>query len=95
MNWLHFCLWVCGIYMLYYLVIILTDIARGRSPTKSGTNEISFSHDARPELLKAEDHAPAAKPEPSMIASGGKSLKETFGLARKDMLVYTRAVSFG
>jgi len=95
MNWLHFSLWVCGIYMLYYLLVILTDVARGRSPTKSEANELSFSGDVRPELLKAEDHAPAAKPQQSMIASGGKSLKETFGLARKDMLVYTRAVSFG
>lgn len=95
MNWLHFSLWVCGIYMLYYLVIILTDLARGRSPTKSNVHEISFSADVGPVLLKPEDHAPAAKPEPSMIGSGGISLKETFGLARKDMLVYTRAVSFG
>ncbi len=95
MNWLHFCLWVCGIYMLYYLIVILTDLARGRSPNKAATHELSFSADVRPELLKAEDHAPAAKPEPPMITSGGKSLKEIFGLARKDMLVYTRAVSFG
>lgn len=95
MNWLHFSLWVCGIYMLYYLVIILTDLARGRSPTKSDVNEIAFHADVGPEMLRAEDHAPAKKPEPSMIGSGGVSLKETFGLARKDMLVYTRAVSFG
>jgi len=95
MNWLHFSLWVCGIYMLYYLVIILTDLAHGRSPTKTNGHELSFSGDVRPELLKPQDHAPAAKPGPSMIGSGGISLKETFGLARKDMLVYTRAVSFG
>lgn len=95
MNWLHFSLWVCGIYMLYYLVIILTDLARARSPTQAVIHELSFSGDVRPELLKAEDHAPAAKPQQSMISSGGVSLKETFGLARKDMLVYTRAVSFG
>jgi len=95
MNWLHFSIWVCGVYMLYYLVIILTDLARGRSPTQKNDHELSFHADVRPELLKAEDHAPAAKPEPSMIASGGISLKETFGMARKDMLVYTRAVSFG
>ncbi|MFS2185626.1 hypothetical protein ACCC92_03070 [Mucilaginibacter sp. Mucisp84] len=95
MNWLHFCLWVCGIYMLYYLVIILADLARARSPTRPDTQEIYFSEDVKPELLKAEDHAPAAKPQQSMIGSGGVSLKEAFGLARKDMLVYTRAVSFG
>lgn len=95
MNWLHFSIWVCGIYALYYLVIILTDLARGRSPSKTNDHELSFSADVKPELLKAEDYAPAAKPSPSMIGSGGVSLKETFGLARKDMLVYTRAVSFG
>jgi hypothetical protein len=94
MNWLHFSLWVCGIYMLYYLVIILSDLARGRSPTKTNSNELSFSEDVRPELLNPEEHAPSKKPEQSMIASGGKSLKETFGMARKDMLVYTRAVSY-
>lgn len=95
MNWLHFSLWVCGIYMLYYLVIILTDLARGRSPTKYAAQELSFPGDVRPERVNAEDHAPSPKPQPSMIASGGKTLKETFGLARQDMLVYTRAVSFG
>lgn len=94
MNWLHFSLWVCGIYMLYYLVVILADLARGRSPTKSNTNELSFSENVKPQLLNPEEHAPSPKLEPSMIASGGKTLKETFGMARKDMLVYTRAVSY-
>jgi hypothetical protein len=94
MNWLHFCLWVCGIYMLYYLTIIFTDLARARSPTKTASHELSFAEDHGPELLNVADHAPAAKLQPSMIASGGISLKETFGLARQDMLEYTRAVSF-
>jgi hypothetical protein len=94
MNWLNFSFWVCGIYMLYYLVIILTDLARGRSPIKSNENELSFSEDGRPALINPEEHAPQPKAAPSMIASGGKSLKDTFGMARKEMIVYTRAVSF-
>lgn len=94
MNWLHFSYWVSGIYMLYYLVIILTDLARGRSPTKFSENELSFSEHQKPELLNPEDHAPSPKPEPSMIASGGIGLKEIFTMSRKDMLVYIRAVSY-
>jgi hypothetical protein len=94
MNWLHFSLWVCGIYMLYYLVVILADLARSGSAVKSSVNELSFSGHAGPELLNADRHGPPPKPEPSMIASGGKSLKDTFSLARQEMIVYTRAVSF-
>jgi len=90
MNWLHFCLWVCGIYMLYYLTIIFMDLARARAPAGTPVNELSFS----PEVLKTAEPVSRAKPQPSMIASGGRSLKETFRLARQDMLVYTRAVSF-
>jgi hypothetical protein len=91
MNWLPFTCWVGGIYLLYYLVLVLTDLARGRSPTTAAGQELSFA----PELVDAAAHAPAGKPQPAMMASGGVSLKETFDLARKDMLVYTRAVSFG
>lgn len=97
MNWLHFSLWVCGIYMLYYLIQILIDTARsGRSSTNQpGGVQLTFSEDVRPELLQHDEQAASqSKREPSMIASGGVSVREIFGLARKEMIVFTKAVSY-
>ena len=41
MNWLNFLLWIAGIYALYYLVIMLKDIAgcRGSPATKLPADE--------------------------------------------------------
>ena len=30
MNWLHFSIWVSGLYLLYYLVVILLDVAANK-----------------------------------------------------------------
>lgn len=96
MNWLHFTLWVCGIYALYYLILILFDVARSsRSPALSGPGELTFAEDVRPQVLDpGELVALQTKREPAVIASGGVSIKDMFGLARKEMIVFTRAVSF-
>lgn len=96
MNWLHFILWVCGIYTLYYLTLILVDIARsGHSPTAAIGHELTFAEDVRPQVLDPGEHVVLqTKREPAIIASGGVSVKDMFGLARKEMIVFTRAVSF-
>ena len=110
MNWLHFTLWVAAIYLLYYLVNILVDIAgNGRSPTnKSLSDELTFSEHSEPKQLFHEAENDVAgvktggvkdtgikiKPEPEVMSSGGVSLKDIFNLARQESIIYTRPVSF-
>jgi hypothetical protein len=100
MNWTHFLLWLAGIYCLYYLVLILIDAAGGKQSgaLKLATNDLTFSEDIVPHeaehLLTNEQVKSAAKAAPEIIASGGVLLKDVYSLARKEVIVYTRQVSF-
>lgn len=102
MNWLHFFLWVAGLYALYYLVVILTDVAGVKNVPASGamSNELTFSEKVQPVQLQ---HPPVAadagdtttkKQEREVIASGGVSLKDLFNLARQEAIIYTNPVSY-
>jgi len=105
MNWLHFFFWVAGIYALYYLVVILTDVAGGKnSAAKSLSPELTFSETVQPVALKHADtaegktrigeDAPAKKQQAEVIASGGVSLRDLFSLARQEAIIYTNAVGY-
>ena len=110
MNWLHFITWVAGLYLSYYLVNILLDVAGSkRSPAdKSLTNELTFSEEVQTQRLihEPEKESPKSNPivntktdrknqaKPEVMASGGVSLKDLFNLARQESIIYTRPVSF-
>ncbi|WP_183580252.1 hypothetical protein HDF18_13280 [Mucilaginibacter sp. X5P1] len=108
MNWIHFSLWVAGIYILYYLVMLMIDMAGTESsPNSNGANnELTFSESTAPKILRHEPDKVKPKkagvahaslkitPEPEVIASGGLSLKDLFTQSRLDTIIYTRAVSF-
>ena len=102
MNWLHFFLWVAGLYALYYLVVILTDVAAAKNVPAAGamSNELTFSEKVQPVQLQhqlvAVDAAGTTtkKQEREVIASGGVSLKDLFNLARQEAIVYTNPVSY-
>ncbi|MDB5145758.1 MAG: hypothetical protein JWQ66_4471 [Mucilaginibacter sp.] len=107
MNWTHFLLWVAGIYLVYYLVNILIDVAGGGNApaVRSLTNELTFSENVQPRPLHHEPETRstqkgAGKPasgkhyEPEMIASGGVPISDIFNLARQESIIYTRSVSF-
>lgn len=106
MNWLHFVLWLAGIYCLYYLVIILIDFAGGgRSPgTKIASHELTFSEDVQPKILEHEIDRPETAAvkntgvkitkETDVFSTGGVSLKDLFSLAKQEAIFYTRPVSF-
>ena len=96
MNWTHFLLTVAGLYALYYLALILADVAGGkRAPAGSSlTHELTFSEQVETQKL---EHKPDEEVRPSgnaMIASGGVPIKELFSLARKELIVYTKSVSY-
>jgi len=98
MNWIHFLLWVTGIYVTYYLVNIIMDVAvaKGVAATRSLTNELTFSEQALPQKM---EHTPVAARPPDkagseVIASGGVALSDIFSLARQESIIYTRSVSF-
>lgn len=101
MNWLHFISWVAGLYLLYYIALLVFDVSRS-SATKVPTNgELTFSEDLPPKKIahlpdRTENPPPkhVTRPEPAMIGSGGVSLKNLFGLCREEAIIYTRSVSF-
>jgi hypothetical protein len=95
MNWIHFSGWVAGLYSLYYLAVILIDLAGTKNvPAAALTHELTFSEQVetqKPEHRPEEDARPSGM---AMIASGGVPIKELFSLARKELIVYTKSVSY-
>ena len=97
MNWLHFILSTAGIYLLYYLVMILYDLKTSGSATpNSARNEWTFSESILPQQVEYLPDQPAEAPKTKgpIIASGGVTLKNLFGLCREEAIIYTRPVSF-
>jgi len=96
MNWIHFLLWVAGLYTLYYLTVIASDVA-GANHTPAAkrlSNELTFSEEVKTQKL---EHRPEEEAKPggmAMIASGGVPIKELFSLARKELIIYTKSVSY-
>lgn len=109
MNWLHFLLWIAGLYALYYLIVVLIDLAGASGKPIAGTapQALTFSEQVEPVALQ---HQPATEiadtktgvnqerdlqqPKKEVIASGGVSLSELFSLARKEAIIYTNSVSY-
>ncbi len=101
MNWIHFVLWLAGIYFLYYLIVVLLDftINRRRQSVGGPAHDLTFSGQPAPQdaaLLLQETEAQSGQglSTPEILASGGVLLKEVFGLARKEAIVYLKEVSF-
>lgn len=93
MTWIKFATWLCGLYVLYYLGIILWDIMKNRlPPSKSGSHELTFSEEITPVTSFLEYSSPGA--EDPVISSGGVSLRQLFNLAREEAIEYIRPVSF-
>ena len=102
MNWLHFFLWIAGLYALYYLVVILMDLAgaAGKPVAGPATNTLTFSEHVAPVQLQHQaagentQGTATKKQEREIIASGGVSLKDLFSLARQEAILYTNSVSY-
>ena len=105
MNWLHFSIWVSGLYLLYYLVVIVLDVAASKRAPAANTNsgELTFSEPVQPkqlqhepdeEVLPTEITKAAERPRSGITATGGVSLKDFFNVAKQESIIYTRPVSF-
>jgi hypothetical protein len=100
MNWLHFLSWVAGLYLVYYLALILFDYSRSKKPSAEATGELTFTEDIQPKTIdhlpdKAEaPPKPVPKTESPILGSGGVSLKSLFSLCQQEAIIYTRPVSF-
>jgi hypothetical protein len=100
MNWFHFLTWVAGLYLIYYLALILFDYSRNKRPQAALSGELTFTEDILPKRIEhlpdktAEPMVQAAKTDSPIIGSGGVSLKNLFGLCREEAIIYTRPVSF-
>ena len=81
MTWLHFLLWITGIYGLYYLANILYDLSfSARSAdVMTTTNELSFVETHQPQKLEHSPPAnaePAKEPGPASVGANSKIKKE-------------------
>ena len=100
MNWFHFLTWIAALYSIYYLALILFDYSRNKRPRSLESGELTFTENILPKnighLPETTESPPkqAAKPESAIIASGGVSLKNLFGLCREEAIIYTKPVSF-
>lgn len=103
MNWTHFLAWLAGGYGLYYAIMILADLIRGkRQDMPAGTaHELTFSEQVTPVQLSSQpiNETKAQKPagsrqEPELTASGGVPITDLFRLAKQEAIIYTRSVSF-
>jgi len=110
MNWLHFFLWVGGTYLLYYLAVILFDVARVGRTSSAGSqiHELTFSENVASAQMadhgplaeetapksRLDEAAPLRKQEPEMIGSGGVIIDNLFKLCKQEAIIYTRSVSF-
>lgn len=109
MNWLHFLLWIAGLYALYYLVVVLIDLAGSSGKPIAGTapQALTFSEQVAPVQLQHQSATESADnktglnedrsqahPKKEVIASGGVSLRDLFSLARQEAIIYTNSVSY-
>jgi len=97
MNWLHFILWTAGGYFLYYAAMILFDLkTSGIANLKSVPGELTFAENVLPQEVEhlPEKTQDSPKAQPTIIGSGGVTLKNLFGLCREEAIIYTRPVSF-
>ena len=92
MTWIKFTTWLCGLYIIYYLGLILWDLMKNRLPaTKTGSDELSFSEDISPVAAFSDFPSEASEP---VMSSGGVTLRQLFNLAREEAIEYIRPVSY-
>lgn len=97
MNWTHFLLWLAGGYSLYYLIVILADLARSKRQETIGGNphELTFSEQVTPVQLSTQVVQPAKSTNKNeVLGSGGVPITDLFRLAKQEAIIYTRSVSF-
>ena len=93
MNWIKFAVWLSGIYVVYYLVLIFWDALRsGRSTVSNEPHQLTFVEHTAP--VQKQLHTEADATGSSIISSGGVNLKQLFSLAREEAIEYTKSVSF-
>lgn len=102
MTWVKFISWLLGLYAFYYVLNILWDVMRSKSPAAAGdAAELHFEEPVVPKQVAVEAETPTkqktavpVKGDPPASAMGGVNLKDLFNLAKAEVIVYNRAVSF-
>lgn len=97
MNWTHFLLWLAGGYGVYYLIVILSDLARSKRQAVASGNphELTFSEQVTPVQLATQATAPTKSTNKNeVLGSGGVPITDLFRLAKQEAIIYTRGVSF-
>lgn len=96
MTWFNFLGWLAGLYALYYLFLVLWDVARGKeAPSEPGwTQELHFEGGFRPQAIGPDGPMEANEGDNPVSALGGVTLKGLFDLAKAKSVEYTRGVTF-
>jgi hypothetical protein len=98
MNWINFLSYLGMIYLLYYLsVYALERMTAPPSGPSAVLPVLTFSENTSPEQVRTEEVTGSSVDSglvPAAVGLGGVSLKDLFELARKDVITYTRSVSF-
>jgi hypothetical protein len=94
MNWIKFAIWLFGIYTAYYAALLAWDFRTGqRSSADLPSGELAFADDEEP-VTTVPDEPSVKERVSAVVSSGGVTLKQTFNLAREEVVDYIRAVSF-
>jgi hypothetical protein len=96
MTWFKFLGWLAGLYALYYVFLVLWDIARGKQgPAEQGwTQELHFEGGFQPQVVSHDLPQEANNADNAVSALGGVTLKGLFDLAKAKSIEYTRGVPF-
>ena len=94
MTWFKFLCWLAGLYVVYYVIVLLWDIARSKkaSADRGWTSELRFENGFQPQ--RVANDSPEDQEENPVSALGGVTLKGLFELARARSIEYTRGVPF-
>jgi len=93
MNWIRFALWLSALYFTYYGAVIFWDILRSRKlPADEKSHVLTFEEEIVP-VRETAGPSPETY-DPSVLSSGGVSLKQLFSLCREEAVEFTRPVSF-
>jgi hypothetical protein len=104
MSWLHFLLWIAGIYLLYYLANIFYDVSiAGRHPPEAAAaNELSFIDNHQAMHLEPEADAKSSEGKPAEIKNAAVRSKireeneiiASRGVTLKNLFNHAREESF-
>jgi len=96
MNWLHFFLWLIGLYSTYYILNIVFDIFFSKVIIDSADQTIqaiSFDEEHITKKMEQKQKPPKMIP-PASVALGGVTMEKIFLMSQAETIDLVRGVTF-